>query len=300
MFEEKKKIAIILTAEAHQPTLGTEEFQGWLDQQIEIGLIAFPQAVVFEKKQVSNQWEQLAEYITKHRDEFKGFIILTHLDSLLSTSAAISFMVQGLNKPLIFSSSPNSSIYATPKELTDDFGIRANLLNSLQVAIINVHQPAIVFGNRIIKSTRAIRTYDSSINLFQSLQTPLLGSIDFGVHIEDESLVGEKEFQLSSNFESRIFVVDMIPGVPNGQIPVDAKGIICRSAVSKEWIDLHAHDRPVLLWNTHAPAHPLTVEVEYMTWEAAVIKFGWAMAQTQDMTELRMLMAKNVVGELDV
>lgn len=298
MLDRQKRIAIIFSSDACQPTLTTDSFQRWLNNQIEIGLIAHAVGQVLEP--VENAWKPITDYISAHHQEIDGFIVISHSDHLLTNSALMSFMVRGLGKSLIFSGSPNSSLHYSPESLNQDFGLRANLLNSLQVAVLGLKQPAIVFGNRIIHSARAVRSYDSTLNLFQTFDSPLLGSIDFGVHLEDELPYPEQSFQINSQFESKIFVVDNLPGLASVDIPKETKGIIVKSSVTTDWVEKKSNGRPVVVWNASGPVHPQIISLQNSTWEAAVMKFAWVLGQTTQISNIRNLMNKNCIGELGV
>lgn len=301
MSAEQKRIGIIFLDSNQSLNLSSADIQAWLDQQFEIGLIAETNATVIANPLNSSTsgevWKKTCETIIQAQ-QVGAFIVITHLDSLLTTSAALSFMIQGLNKPLIFTSSPNKVVYEHTDQLTKDFGIRANLLNALQVSTMNLGEPAIVFGNRIIKATRAVRTYDSSINLFQSFETPLLGNIDFGVHLTTPTQQQPRELKNISVFEHRLCIIDALSDVSQIQIPEGVVGIISRTSLTNEWIEQNAKGRPVLIWGSSTSNHPLVISTDQMTWEAAVVKFGWILAQTQDIAAIREFMQKNLIGEL--
>lgn len=290
MIPEQKKVSILFLDSSPSLSLTTADLQAWLKNQFEIGLIADTEVEVIPAPANSSNaqiWKELVETIANRRDAFDGFLVVTHLESLLTTSAALSYMIQGLGKPLVFTSSPNSISYQKTSELTQDFGIRANLLNSLQVATLALPEPAIVFGNRIIRATRAVRSYDTSINLFQAFQSQLLGSIDFGVHLTEQASKLSPDFKIFPEIEQHIFVVDSVLGGTSSFVPDDAKGIISRGLLTQEWIKQYAKGRPV--WSATDGS---------MTWEAALVKFAWVLAQTQDPVEVTQLMTKNVAGEL--
>ncbi|MEK7540499.1 MAG: asparaginase domain-containing protein [Patescibacteria group bacterium] len=299
---EQKKISILFLDSSPNLSLDTAEVQKWLDQQFEIGLIAQTTAEVIPaplSPSASGEiWQKVAEAIIKQKEVTEAFVVIAHLESLLTTSAALSFMLQGLDKPLIFTSSPNNTAYEHIEALTKDFGIRANLLNALQVATMDIPEPAIVFGNRIIRATRAIRTYDSSINLFQSFQTPLLGNIDFGVHLSEQENIGPVGFQPMPVFEHKLFTLDVLSDLSQVTVPEGVKGIISRIPLTTAWMEQYAKGRPVLIWSGSTVNHPLAIQVNQMTWETAVVKFGWILAQTQDVAQIRQLMLKNFIGEL--
>lgn len=292
MLMEQKKIVVLFLDSSPNLSLTTADLQTWFEGQFEIGLIADTEAVVIPAptSEPNNEiWKKILDELVNRKNTVKAFVVISHLESLLTTSAALSFMIQGLEKPLIFTSSPNSVSYEKTSELTQDFGIRANLLNALQVATLPLQESAIVFGNRIIRANRAVRSYDSSINLFQAFQEPLLGTIDFGVHLTEKSRRTGSEFKIVPKIEQNIFILDAVFTGSGTIVPENAKGIIAKGVLAPDWVEQYAKGKPVFMWNPSGEA---------MTWEAAVVKFAWVLGQTQNPAEVGTLMARNVAGEL--
>ena len=68
------------------------------------------QSISFEKPIDSsnmniNNWVQLAEIIEKNYNEFDGFVVLHGSDTMSYTASALSFMLENLSKPVIFTGS---------------------------------------------------------------------------------------------------------------------------------------------------------------------------------------------------
>jgi 60kDa lysophospholipase len=64
----------------------------------------------------STGWGQIAETIFRNYTLFDGFVVLHGTDSLAYTCSALSFMLQNLGKPIIFTGTAKSvSISATPR-----------------------------------------------------------------------------------------------------------------------------------------------------------------------------------------
>lgn len=51
------------------------------------------------------QWTGIAEDIFKRYDEYGGFVVLHGTDTMAYTASALSFMLQGLNKPVVLTGS---------------------------------------------------------------------------------------------------------------------------------------------------------------------------------------------------
>ena len=72
-------------------------------------------------------WVALAQMIEKHYDAFDGFVVLHGSDTMSYTSSALSFMLENLSKPVVFTGSqlPIGDLRTDAKE---------NLITSIQIA----------------------------------------------------------------------------------------------------------------------------------------------------------------------
>jgi L-asparaginase len=80
-------------------------------------------------------WQQLATWITDAYEQFDGFVILHGTDTMAYTASALSFMLQGLRKPIVFTGSqlPIGIIRTDGKE---------NLITALEIAAASDAQGA--------------------------------------------------------------------------------------------------------------------------------------------------------------
>jgi L-asparaginase len=51
------------------------------------------------------EWKMIANYIRENYDHYDGFLILHGTDTMSYTASALSFMLKGLKKPVIFTGS---------------------------------------------------------------------------------------------------------------------------------------------------------------------------------------------------
>ena len=79
-------------------------------------------------------WIEIAEVIEKEYNHYDGFVVLHGSDTMSYSASALSFMLQGLTKPVIFTGSqlPIGDLRTDAKE---------NLITSIQLAALNAFKP---------------------------------------------------------------------------------------------------------------------------------------------------------------
>ena len=97
-------------------------------------------------------WVELAGVIEKNYEEFDGFVVLHGSDTMAYTASALSFMLENLNKPVIFTGSQ------LPIGLVRTDG-RENFINSIEIAAAGrgtplVPEVAICFDNKLFRGNR--------------------------------------------------------------------------------------------------------------------------------------------------
>ena len=125
-------------------------------------------------------WIKIAEVIETNYSVFDGFIVLHGTDTMAYSASALSFMLENLNKPVIFTGSqlPIDSPRTDGKE---------NLISSLEIAAAKKNNDAIVpevcifFENRLLRGNRTIKNNVEDFNAFRSPNYPPLA--ESGVHI---------------------------------------------------------------------------------------------------------------------
>ena len=58
--------------------------------------------VIDSSEVVPDTWVRIARTIEEHYDRFDGFVVLHGTDTMAYSASALSFMLQGLEKPVIF------------------------------------------------------------------------------------------------------------------------------------------------------------------------------------------------------
>ena len=126
-------------------------------------------------------WVEMAEVIEVHYDQFDGFVILHGSDTMSYSASALSFMLENLQKPVIFTGSqlPIGDLRTDAKE---------NLITSIQMAsLIDKDQPVITevglyFEYKLYRGNRTTKINAEHFEAFASLNYPVLA--ESGVHLK--------------------------------------------------------------------------------------------------------------------
>ena len=156
---------------------------------------------------LTDQRAALAKKIYQVAYKYDGYVIVHGTDTMADTAAALTFMIQGLGKPIMITGS-QLSIY---DERTDG---RANLSAAVQAATQDYGEVGIVFGNGVFRGPRTIKFDEEDKNAFLSPRTPPIGKV--GIVVEpSEGRISRfnGEVRLFTKFDTNIGFVYPMSGV---------------------------------------------------------------------------------------
>lgn len=158
-------------------------------------------------------WGKLAHVIKTRYDEFDGFVILHGTDTLAYTASALSFMLEGLHKPVILTGSQ------LPIGLPRTDG-RENLLSSVEIAsALRLDEPivqevAVYFGSSLYRGNRTHKASAESMQAIISPNLPPLAEAGVDILFNENILFRDAHDQLNvhETMESRIAWLPIFPG----------------------------------------------------------------------------------------
>jgi L-asparaginase len=166
-------------------------------------------------------WVALAELIEKNYHQYDGFVVLHGSDTMAFTTSALSFMLEGLAKPVVFTGSQ-----LPIDEIRND--ARENLITAILIASEKFEETAVVpevcifFDYQLLRGNRATKYNSAKFEAFQSPNYPLLA--EAGVHIDFFSnaiaVPLDKPLKVHKDFDSSVAVLKLYPGI--SQKVVDA------------------------------------------------------------------------------
>lgn len=146
----------------------------------ELTVISLPEIIDSSNIQ-PHHWIEIAQIIKENYANYDGFVVLHGTDTMVYSASALSFLLENLGKPVIFTGAqlPIGAIR------TD---ARRNLISSIQIAEAQQNNRALVpevcifFNDLLLRGNRAKKLESTYFNAFQSENYPALAKA--GIHIE--------------------------------------------------------------------------------------------------------------------
>jgi L-asparaginase len=160
-------------------------------------------------------WIRMAEIIESSYNDFDGFVILHGTDTMAYSASALSFMLENLAKPVIFTGSQ------LPIGLLRTDG-RENLVTAIEIAatfendIPAVPEVCIYFDNRL---TRGNRTTKLNADHFDAFDSPNYHALaEAGLHLRyfrEMIRYPEKnrKLQVNKSFDNNVAILKLFPGI---------------------------------------------------------------------------------------
>jgi len=164
-------------------------------------------------------WVKLATVIEDNYENYDGFVVLHGSDTMAFTASALSFMLENLNKPVIFTGSqlPIGIIRTDGKE---------NFITSIEIAAAKendlpiVPEVCIYFENQLYRANRTHKYNAVNFKAFSSLNYPVLA--EAGVYIKyDKNSIHKPNFKkllVHKNFDTNIAILKLFPGIQENTV----------------------------------------------------------------------------------
>ncbi len=180
---------------------------------------SFPKPIDSSNMNVA-YWVDLATIIEESYDRFDGFVVLHGSDTMSYTASALSFMLQHLAKPVIFTGSqlPIGDLRTDAKE---------NLITSIQIAALcekgkpKIAEVGLYFEYKLYRANRTTKITAEHFEAFASLNYPPLAESGVHLSINEAALLKpnrRKKLKVHKNLESHIVLMKMFPGMDRDTI----------------------------------------------------------------------------------
>ena len=159
-------------------------------------------------------WIRLAEKIRDSYDSYDGFVVLHGSDTMAYTASALSFMLENLGKPVIFTGSQ------LPMDEVRTDG-RENFLSAIEIAASRengvpvVPEVAVFFQNQLLRGNRTTKFNAEHFSAFATFNYPPLA--EAGVHIRyNRNLILKANGQplmVHTKLDSNVCILKLFPGI---------------------------------------------------------------------------------------
>ena len=270
---------------------------------------------------------KIAVTINEEYRNYDGFVVTHGTDTMGYTSAALTYMLQNIKKPVVVTGSQIAigALYTDAKK---------NISDAVRFAIEGIPGVFVAFDGKIINGTRAKKIRTRSMNAFESVNHPYvaeikLGRITFNKDIDE--ILGMDEstpFKLNVSLCTDIMVIKLFTGIEPkifDYLKDNYKGVIiesfgiggipCRGgnilAKVKELVDAGV----VVVITTQCIEEGIDLGIYEvgqelaknavicagdMTTEAIVAKLMWALGNFKSICEIKQFMETPVFGDISL
>lgn len=164
-----------------------------------------------------SMWQKLAGLIKERYDDYDGFVILHGTDTMAYSASALSFMLENLSKPVVFTGSQLP--IGVPR--TDG---KENLVSAVEIASARdsnghsiVPEVSIYFNSKLLRGNRSTKTSSEAFSAFSSPNFPSLAEAGISIKYDLGAIrrpdFWEEPLKISTELDTRVSILKIHPGI---------------------------------------------------------------------------------------
>lgn len=181
----------------------------------DIDTISFDEPIDSSNMNITYYYK-IADILEENYTLFDGFVVLTGSDTMAYTASAISFMLENLNKPVIFTGSqlPIGDLRTDAKE---------NLITSIEVASSRkngkpmVREIGLYFEYKLYRANRTTKMNAEQFEAFSSPNYPALATSGVHLTFNEQRLLQAREqgdhLKVGKHLDPNIALLKIYPGI---------------------------------------------------------------------------------------
>ncbi|MGM9769278.1 MAG: asparaginase [Candidatus Cryptobacteroides sp.] len=276
-------------------------------------------------------WQALANLIKEKYEEYDGFIVLHGTDTMSYSASALSFMLDGLTKPVVFTGSQLP--IGVPR--TDG---KENLISAVEIASAKdneghaeVPEVCVCFDSILMRGNRSTKINSEEFRAFGSPNFPPLAEAGINIRYNREFIRKPNDWYqsltINTSLDTRVSILKIHPGITprvvrNILCGEDTRAVILETygsgnAPMKKWfldiLDEAAGMDKIIVNVTQCLAGTVNMDIYAngkmlekagvidgydSTTESALAKLFYLMGKSADNGWVREMMVKNLKGEI--
>lgn len=193
-----------------------DEFPSLKRLNVDIEVLTMTPPIDSSNVSIDN-WVDLARIIRDNYPRYDGFVVLHGTDTMSYTASALSFMLENLAKPVIFTGSQ------IPIGILRTDG-RENLITAIEIAGARdagsrplVPEVALYFQNRLFRGNRTTKQSAEELNAFRSYNYPALAEVGVNIHYNFSAIrkisCADSQLRIAEKMSDEVVVAKLFPGI---------------------------------------------------------------------------------------
>ncbi|WP_226388888.1 asparaginase [Penaeicola halotolerans] len=295
---------------------------------IAITVISFPEPIDSSNINIQH-WKDIAYIIYENYDSYDGFLVLHGTDTMAYSASMLSYILEGLNKPVIFTGAqlPISAMRSDARE---------NLMTALEIATAKVNgvpvvpEVCIFFNHMLLRGNRSKKVQSVHFDAFESENYPVLAEAGIIIDYNKNVIMPYKpsnQLRYNSAIDTNVVILKLFPGISKHMIESVFKinglrGVVLETygsgnSPSEKWfIETleEAIDNGLIIFNVSQCNGGRVIQGRYetsrdllrigvlsggdITSEAAVTKLMFLLGQEKDPEEVKRRLSIPLAGEM--
>ncbi len=180
---------------------------------VRLGTVAFERPIDSSDMRPAD-WVRIAGIIGDNYTKYDGFVVLHGSDTMAYTASALSFLLEGLAKPVVLTGSqlPIGTIRTDAK----------NLITAIEIAAAKdeqgramVPEVAVYFEYRLMRGNRTVKVHAERFEAFRSPNWPALAEAGVHLRYDRAAILPHRAgpLKVHDRLDDRIAVIRLFPGI---------------------------------------------------------------------------------------
>ena len=192
-----------------------EEFPSLKRLNVDIEVLTM-NPVIDSSNVAPDNWLALARLIRDNYARYDGFVVLHGTDTMSYTASALSFLLENLSKPVVFTGSQ------IPIGVLRTDG-RENLITAIEIAgarvdgLPEVPEVSLYFQNRLFRANRTTKRSAEALSAFRSYNYPPLAEVGVNIAYNLPAILRPERYdpclRIATHLSDGIALIKLFPGL---------------------------------------------------------------------------------------